>query len=103
QAEDGIRYRNVTGVQTCALPIYLDSAFLNVVSSIMERKLTGVDDWFGTSIPTKLVPGIGASIRISLAANAILISSCKLVILETFTPFSTDNSKRVTLGPSVTV
>src|SRR5699024_11252936 len=22
QAEDGIRYRNVTGVQTCALPIY---------------------------------------------------------------------------------
>src|SRR5207249_4409449 len=22
-AEDGIRYRNVTGVQTCALPIYL--------------------------------------------------------------------------------
>src|SRR5699024_11830761 len=23
QAEDGIRYRNVTGVQTCALPIYL--------------------------------------------------------------------------------
>src|SRR5699024_581829 len=23
QAEDGIRYRNVTGVQTCALPIYM--------------------------------------------------------------------------------
>ena len=22
QAEDGIRYRDVTGVQTCALPIY---------------------------------------------------------------------------------
>src|SRR5699024_11721097 len=25
QAEDGIRYRNVTGVQTCALPIYYDT------------------------------------------------------------------------------
>src|SRR5699024_11488097 len=25
QAEDGIRYRNVTGVQTCALPIFSDS------------------------------------------------------------------------------
>src|SRR5438067_13685739 len=25
QAEDGIRYRNVTGVQTCALPILADS------------------------------------------------------------------------------
>src|SRR5207249_6851856 len=24
QAEDGIRDRNVTGVQTCALPIYVD-------------------------------------------------------------------------------
>src|SRR5699024_11733372 len=24
QAEDGIRYRNVTGVQTCALPIFID-------------------------------------------------------------------------------
>src|SRR5699024_11619394 len=24
QAEDGIRYRNVTGVQTCALPICVD-------------------------------------------------------------------------------
>ena len=24
QAEDGIRYRDVTGVQTCALPIYFD-------------------------------------------------------------------------------
>src|SRR5699024_11918737 len=26
QAEDGIRYRNVTGVQTCALPISPDTA-----------------------------------------------------------------------------
>src|SRR5699024_11307195 len=25
QAEDGIRYRNVTGVQTCALPIWVRS------------------------------------------------------------------------------
>src|SRR5699024_12133901 len=24
QAEDGIRYRNVTGVQTCALPIFME-------------------------------------------------------------------------------
>src|SRR5699024_11275275 len=29
QAEDGIRDRNVTGVQTCALPIYNGSEFLN--------------------------------------------------------------------------
>src|SRR5699024_11504945 len=28
QAEDGIRDRNVTGVQTCALPIYSDRLFI---------------------------------------------------------------------------
>src|SRR5437868_11015903 len=32
QAEDGIRDRNVTGVQTCALPIYQDSIFTNSVN-----------------------------------------------------------------------
>src|SRR5437868_2596104 len=30
QAEDGIRYRNVTGVQTCALPISLLPALMDV-------------------------------------------------------------------------
>src|SRR5699024_12068330 len=30
QAEDGIRDRNVTGVQTCALPIYLNSTSLHI-------------------------------------------------------------------------
>ena len=82
--------------------VNLDSAFLKLGDSIIERKLTVVGFWFGTSIPTRLVPGIGASIRISFAANAILMSSCNAVILETFTPFSTDNSNLVTLGPSVT-
>src|SRR5437868_12921395 len=38
QAEDGIRYRNVTGVQTCALPIfYLDGAGeIGVISSVTQ-------------------------------------------------------------------
>src|SRR5699024_7950991 len=36
QAEDGIRYRNVTGVQTCALPIF---ALLCLVFSICIRIL----------------------------------------------------------------
>src|SRR5699024_11957360 len=31
QAEDGIRYRNVTGVQTCALPI-----LLRLIQSMMQ-------------------------------------------------------------------
>src|SRR5699024_11298021 len=32
QAEDGIRYRNVTGVQTCALPIFASVAFASTPS-----------------------------------------------------------------------
>src|SRR5699024_11631611 len=34
QAEDGIRDRNVTGVQTCALPIYFYSKQGNVIQPI---------------------------------------------------------------------
>src|SRR5699024_85950 len=34
QAEDGIRDRNVTGVQTCALPIYLPVAQLQALALI---------------------------------------------------------------------
>src|SRR5699024_5463847 len=33
QAEDGIRDRNVTGVQTCALPILIDDASLLMMDS----------------------------------------------------------------------
>src|SRR5699024_11929966 len=39
QAEDGIRYRNVTGVQTCALPIFIctSSKFLVKSSSFFFK------------------------------------------------------------------
>src|SRR5699024_11247320 len=35
QAEDGIRDRNVTGVQTCALPIFLFAVILTFVVYVM--------------------------------------------------------------------
>src|SRR5699024_11362543 len=44
QAEDGIRDRNVTGVQTCALPIYLDQKVekydqaIEASENVSERK-----------------------------------------------------------------
>src|SRR5699024_12077053 len=49
QAEDGIRDRNVTGVQTCALPIYfLDSggaaADVEEVRGLDAVGLTGIRD-----------------------------------------------------------
>src|SRR5699024_11797071 len=42
QAEDGIRDRNVTGVQTCALPIYLKVYskalhFMDEIYDVVER------------------------------------------------------------------
>src|SRR5699024_11894917 len=49
RAEDGIRDRNVTGVQTCALPIFFDSA-----DSI--RRLSAPDGC--TGIPSALPPCI---------------------------------------------
>ena len=61
--------------------------------------LTVVFSTFGISIPTLDFPGIGASIRISLAANAILISFWRLLILFTRTPRSGFTSNFVTLGP----
>src|SRR5699024_7491913 len=43
QAEDGIRDRNVTGVQTCALPIYILHSFCaktkNVAQNVAEMSL----------------------------------------------------------------
>src|SRR5699024_11220177 len=45
QAEDGIRDRNVTGVQTCALPIYLLIAYPiwneTILHNIAERVKSG--------------------------------------------------------------
>src|SRR5699024_1137798 len=39
QAEDGIRDRNVTGVQTCALPIYKNKNYLDQISELKEKGL----------------------------------------------------------------
>src|SRR5699024_12337949 len=55
QAEDGIRDRNVTGVQTCALPIYfclslydiLDFFLFNLISELFTLGL-GLKYFFGS-------------------------------------------------------
>src|SRR5699024_12078287 len=41
QAEDGIRDRNVTGVQTCALPIWLDQPFFVRYLDFVKGAVTG--------------------------------------------------------------
>src|SRR5207249_7788590 len=42
QAEDGIRDRNVTGVQTCALPIYFNRDGVLDILSVDDRRVTTI-------------------------------------------------------------
>ena len=59
----------------------LSSSFTNT-SFIVTNSFTV----FGISIPIRDLPGIGASIRTSLAARFSAISLLKLTILLTFVP-----------------
>src|SRR5437867_9561094 len=52
QAEDGIRDRTVTGVQTCALPIY---TVPQLVASSGARIFVGVASW---TDPSMTAPGV---------------------------------------------
>ena len=64
----------------------LDGKFENASVSKSSRSPTAIVSLFGTSIPIAALPGIGASIRISVAARFSLISSARPRILLTFTP-----------------
>ena len=59
---------------------------------------------FGSSIPTKLLPGIGASIRIVPvgAARESAKSRSNAVILDSFVPSATSMAYWVTAGPKFT-
>src|SRR5207253_5906955 len=46
QAEDGIRDGHVTGVQTCALPIYCESPIGSTERRFTMAKTTGTVKWF---------------------------------------------------------
>src|SRR5699024_12179792 len=92
QAEDGIRDRNVTGVQTCALPIYRCSVFrirlsiccclLSAASLVLPSSLcsTPVTWWM-----PPLTPGIGLG-ETPLSVNAYrlkyVLSSSSLSISD---------------------
>src|SRR5699024_4059879 len=54
QAEDGIRDRNVTGVQTCALPIF------DTIRGIADYPVTGLEIHFTVANPR---PGGGVELR----------------------------------------
>ncbi len=68
-------------------------------SSRNGRKPTISLFWFGISMPTTSLPGIGASIRIERAARAIARSSARASMRETLTLLSGRTSYWVTTGP----
>src|SRR5699024_11740951 len=59
QAEDGIRDRNVTGVQTCALPIC--STYFSIISERLEEELKYVERYIEKSPTPPLNPKEGRS------------------------------------------
>src|SRR5207249_7051857 len=75
QAEDGIRDRNVTGVQTCALPIYLrpqqDDNFVLDTSEGIQRFWAGI-----SRILMIVMPGI---VIVSLVIGGIVIMNIMLM------------------------
>ena len=83
--------------------VSFDSAAVNSTSSRIRRRATMLKSLFGISIPTALLPGIGASIRSDRAARAIARSSASASIRETRTSTAGWTSYWVTTGPALRV
>ena len=79
-----------------------DLAFLNSGAIMISLRPTVAILSFGTSIPTALLPGIGASILIPpFAASVRAMSSEWATSFLTLIPTGISSSKRVTAGPIV--
>src|SRR2546430_14712959 len=65
QAEDGIRDLTVTGVQTCALPIY------ERLSLGLPEVLLGIHPGFGGTVRTVRVAGVRAAMELMLSGKPV--------------------------------
>src|SRR5206468_7113130 len=86
QAEDGIRVLIVTGVQTCALPIYIGGLSVTPTASDFDFKVgndSNPGGWGAATVPTSITmrPGAGvngsARVTILWANNEIGRASCR--------------------------
>src|SRR5579884_2180980 len=95
------------GLEAVSLPNATANLDLFLVISsdpITPLSVTISNEWFGTSIPTKDFPGIGASILTVpvLVAKAMAISCCRLAILVILVPAANSSAYWVTAGPPLT-
>ena len=94
----------ITGLPATSLPSTIgmpDLVLCQASVSIRERMKTASERLFGTSMPTTLRPGIGASTRTLLAERFIAILSAICSTFFTLTPSSSEISKRMMRGPAI--
>ena len=77
------------------------SAFFQALFSSMPRRVTPSERMLGISIPTELVPGIGASIRILSTARFMASSLSRAVNLLRLIPAGGFKVYWVTRGPTL--
>src|SRR5207249_5983565 len=65
QAEDGIRYRNVTGVQTCALPIWGEGLRASVQGEERRRRRGDL----GRRVDQQHPPRVPVRVRVSVVEH----------------------------------
>src|SRR5699024_11256860 len=75
QAEDGIRDRNVTGVQTCALPISSGSC-ANCAS--VSEKAAAVKDMISNNVPVFALVRGGGTMKTPLQSCRFLTEGCSM-------------------------
>src|SRR5699024_3478495 len=81
QAEDGIRHRNVTGVQTCALPICFIS-LLNVLRDLIASDTGALEYSLNFSIISEETLSIFVAILYSGKTLSLLIISPPFFIIK---------------------
>src|SRR5699024_10576309 len=120
QAEDGIRDRNVTGVQTCALPILVSAVFIFIVTGFTSNQVEDPNLFFfffaaAIAICALIMPGASGSLMLlmlgmyepvlravsQLDITVILVfmagALCGVVFIVRFLNYLLDNHRSPTL------
>src|SRR5690606_31776962 len=95
QAEDGIRDFHVTGVQTCALPIYVATARLTALVRVTDPRRTQVR----LQVASRADDGGETGFKAALVLQVRIDSRAQVLDLR----LQRDHAGRVTLGLGVVV